>query len=90
MTGYRADKDKLLNRLARIEGQVRGVSRMVEEERYYIDVLTQLSAIEAALDKVALGLIDDHTRNCIVEAKGDERSEKMDELMSALGRFVAR
>jgi DNA-binding FrmR family transcriptional regulator len=90
MTGYRADKDKLLNRLARIEGQVRGVSRMVEEERYCIDVLTQLSAIEAALDKVALGLIDDHTRNCIVEAKGDERSEKMDELMSALGRFVAR
>ena len=90
MPGYKADKDKLLNRLARIEGQVRGVSRMVEEERYCIDVLTQLSAIEAALDKVALGLIDDHTRNCIVDAKGDERSEKLDELMSALGRFVAR
>jgi DNA-binding FrmR family transcriptional regulator len=89
MPGYKADKDKLLNRLARIEGQVRGVSRMVEEERYCIDVLTQISAIEAALDKVALGLIDDHTRNCIVDAKGDERSEKLDELMSALGRFVA-
>ena len=90
MTGYQAGKGKLLNRLARIEGQVRGVSRMVEEERYCIDVLTQISAIEAALDKVALGLIDDHTRNCIVEAKGDERSEKLDELMSALGRFVGR
>ncbi|HET8639499.1 MAG TPA: metal-sensitive transcriptional regulator [Solirubrobacterales bacterium] len=90
MPGYQADKDRLLNRLSRIEGQVRGVSRMVEEERYCIDVLTQISAIEAALDKVALGLIDDHTRNCIVEAKGDERSEKLDELMGALGRFVAR
>jgi DNA-binding FrmR family transcriptional regulator len=90
MPGYKADKDKLLNRLSRIEGQVRGVSRMVEEERYCIDVLTQISAIEAALDKVALGLIDDHTRNCIVDAKGDERSEKLDELMSALGRFVTR
>ena len=89
MPGYQADKDRLLNRLSRIEGQVRGVSRMVEEERYCIDVLTQISAIEAALDKVALGLIDDHTRNCIVEAKGDERSEKPDELMGALGRFVA-
>jgi DNA-binding FrmR family transcriptional regulator len=90
MPGYQADKDRLLNRLSRIEGQVRGVSRMVEEERYCIDVLTQISAIEAALDKVALGLIDDHTRNCIVEAKGDERSEKQDELMGALGRWVAR
>ncbi len=90
MPGYQADKDRLLNRLSRIEGQVRGVSRMVEEERYCIDVLTQISAIEAALDKVALGLIDDHTRNCIVEAKGDERSEKLDELMGALGRWVAR
>ena len=90
MAGYQADKGKLLNRLARIEGQVRGVSRMVEEERYCIDVLTQISAIEAALDRVALGLIDDHTRNCIADAKGDERGEKLNELLSALGRFVAR
>jgi CsoR family transcriptional regulator, copper-sensing transcriptional repressor len=89
-TGYAADKGKLLNRLSRIEGQVRGVSRMVEEERYCIDVLTQIGAIEAALDKVALGLIDDHARNCLAEAKGKERAEKLDELMGALGRFVAR
>ncbi|MGH2887715.1 MAG: metal-sensitive transcriptional regulator [Solirubrobacteraceae bacterium] len=88
--GYRASKEKILNRLSRIEGQVRGVSRMVEEERYCIDVLTQISAIEAALDKVALGLLDDHTRNCLSEARGAERSEKVDELMGALGRFVAR
>ena len=90
MVGYRADKGKLLKRLARIEGQVRGVSRMVEEERYCIDVLTQIGAIEAALNKVALGLIDDHTRHCVVEAKGGERVEKVDELIAALGRFVAR
>jgi DNA-binding FrmR family transcriptional regulator len=90
MVGYQADKDKLLKRLSRIEGQVRGVSRMVEEERYCIDVLTQISAIEAALDKVALGLIDEHTRHCVLDAEGDERVAKVDELMAALGRFVAR
>ena len=90
MVGYGASKDGLLRRLARIEGQVRGVSRMVEEERYCIDVLTQIGAIEAALDKVALGLIDEHTRHCVVEAEGGEQAEKVDELMAALGRFVAR
>lgn len=90
MVGYEQDKDKLLKRLSRIEGQVRGISRMVEEERYCIDVLTQISAVEAALDKVALGLIDDHTRHCVVEAEGGERVEKVDELMAALGRFVKR
>lgn len=90
MVGYTEDKDKLLKRLSRVEGQVRGVSRMVEEERYCIDVLTQISAIQAALDKVALALIDDHTRHCVVEAEGGERVEKVDELMAALGRFVGR
>jgi DNA-binding FrmR family transcriptional regulator len=90
VVGYQADKEALLKRLSRIEGQVRGVARMVEEERYCIDVLTQIAAIDAALDRVALGLIDDHTRNCVVEAKGGERVEKVDELVAALGRFVAR
>jgi DNA-binding FrmR family transcriptional regulator len=90
MVGYREDKEKLLKRLARIEGQVRGVSKMVEEERYCIDVLTQIGAIQAALDKVALGLLDEHTRHCVVEAEGMERVEKVDELMAALGRFVRR
>jgi DNA-binding FrmR family transcriptional regulator len=88
--GYEADKAALLQRLARIEGQVRGVSRMVEEERYCIDVLTQIGAIEAALDKVALGLIDDHTRHCVLDAEGGERAAKVDELVAALGRFVGR
>lgn len=90
MVGYQEDKEKLLKRLARIEGQVRGVAKMVEEERYCIDVLTQIGAIQAALDKVALGLLDEHTRHCVVEAEGAERVEKVDELMAALGRFVSR
>ncbi len=88
--GYATDKAALLKRLARIEGQVRGVSRMIEEERYCIDVLTQIGAIEAALDKVALGLIDDHTRHCVLDAEGGERAAKVDELVAALGRFVGR
>ena len=88
--GYSTDKDALLKRLARIEGQVRGVSRMVEEERYCIDVLTQIGAIEAALDKVALGLIDEHTRHCVINAEGGEQTAKVDELVAALGRFVGR
>jgi CsoR family transcriptional regulator, copper-sensing transcriptional repressor len=90
MVGYQEDKEKLLKRLARVEGQVRGVSKMVEEERYCIDVLTQIGAIQAALDKVALGLLDEHTRHCVVEADGSERVEKVDELMAAVGRLVKR
>src|SRR3954468_13763143 len=60
--GYTATKDQLIKRLSRIEGQVRGISRMVDDDRYCIDVLTQISAIQAALDKVALGLLDDQAR----------------------------
>ena len=88
--GYSATAAQLQARLRRIEGQVRGVQRMVEQERYCIDVLTQIGAIEAALDKVALGLIDDHTRHCVLDAEGGERTEKVDELVAALGRFVGR
>lgn len=85
--GYTASKDQLLKRLARVEGQVRGVSRMVQEDRYCIDVLTQIGAIQAALDKVALGLLDEHMRHCVVEAEGGQ-TEKVDELMVAVGRLV--
>ena len=86
--GYTASKKQLLKRLRRIEGQVRGVERMVEEERYCIDVLTQISAIDAALDKVALALLDDHTRHCVLGAEGGEREEKTEELIAAVGRLV--
>ena len=85
--GYTASKEQLLKRLARIEGQVRGVSRMVEEERYCIDVITQIQASEAALEGVALGLLDDHVRNCM-NVDAEERSLKTDELMGAVGRLV--
>ena len=90
MVGYREDKERLLKRLARVEGQVRGVSKMVEEERYCIDVLTQIGAVQAALHKVALGLLDEHTRHCVVEADEGQRVEKVDELMAAVGRLVKR
>ena len=86
--GYTASKQQLLKRLARIEGQVRGVERMVEEDRYCIDVLTQISAIRAALDKVALGLLDGHVRTCVVGADPDTRPARTEELMAAVGRFV--
>jgi DNA-binding FrmR family transcriptional regulator len=90
--GYTATKDQLQKRLARIEGQVRGVSKMVDDDRYCIDVLTQISAIQAALDKVALGLLDEHARHCMLGA-GDgpkEPAEQADELMAAVGRLLHR
>jgi DNA-binding FrmR family transcriptional regulator len=88
--GYSATKDQLVARLRRVEGQVRGVQKMVEEDRYCIDVLTQISAIEAALDKVALGLLDDHAHHCVMGARGTDREIKTDELMAAVGRLIRR
>ena len=86
--GYSADKDQLLTRLARIEGQVRGVSRMVADDRYCMDILTQISAIEAALEKVSLGLLDGHARVCM--SGGDDTDPQVDELMAAVGRLLGR
>lgn len=88
--GYRASKDQLLARLRRIEGQIRGIERMVEEDRYCIDVLTQISAAQAALDKVALGLLDGHARTCVLPTEGEVQSERTEELMAAVGRLVKR
>ena len=90
--GYTASKDQLRARLARIEGQVRGVSKMVDEDRYCIDVLTQISAVRAALDNVALGLLDGHVRHCLVGGHGgptgpDAQAEAS---MSAVGRLLSR
>jgi DNA-binding FrmR family transcriptional regulator len=89
--GYTASKAQLQTRLRRIEGQVRGVQGMVADDRYCIDVLTQISAIQAALDKVALGLLDQHAHHCVLGA--DEhagRDEKTAELMAAVGRLMRR
>jgi DNA-binding FrmR family transcriptional regulator len=88
--GYSASRDQLLTRLRRIEGQVRGVEGMVADERYCIDVLTQISAIQAALDKVALGLLDDHAHHCVMGAANEERDAKTEELMAAVGRLMRR
>jgi len=88
--GYTASKDQLKARLVRIEGQVRGVERMVDEDRWCIDVLTQISAIQAALDKVALGVLDDHARTCVIPSEGQELSDRTDELMTAVGRLMRR
>ena|SRR5215212_8662051 len=88
--GYTASKEQLGKRLARIEGQVRGIGRMVEEDRYCIDVLTQISAVQAALDKVALGLLDDHARSCVIGAEGEQREGRTEELMAAVGRLMRR
>ena len=88
--GYQTSKEQLLNRLARIKGQVGGIERMVEQDRYCIEVLTQISAIQAALDKVALGLLDGHARTCVLEAPADQREERRVELMAAVGRLMRR
>lgn len=88
--GYQATKPELLARLARIKGQVGGIERMVEEDRYCIDVLTQISAIQAALDKVALGLLDGHARTCVLGADESMQEDRAIELMAAVGRLMRR
>jgi DNA-binding FrmR family transcriptional regulator len=90
--GYSATKDQLDTRLSRIEGQVRGIRGMVAEDRYCIDVLTQINAVQAALDKVALGLLDGHARHCLAGGHGGptDPDEQADELMGAVGRLLSR
>lgn len=88
--GYAASKDQLLARLRRIEGQVRGLQGMLAEDRYCVDVLTQIAAAQAALDKVALGLLDDHARHCVVGADEGDREERTAELLNAVGRLMRR
>lgn len=90
--GYTASKEQLLNRLSRVEGQVRGVRKMVEDDRYCIDVVTQVSAAQAALDKIALGLLDGHARVCMQDGGGapEDPEERVEELMGAVGRLLHR
>ena len=88
--GYTENKDAVQKRLRRIEGQVRGVEGMVEEDRYCIDVVTQITAIQAALDKVALELLGDHARHCVIDAAHGDQAEKTEELMGAVKRLLRR
>ena len=90
--GYAADKEALVRRLHRIEGQVRGIERMVEDDRYCIDVLTQIAAVSTALDSLAFKILDDHVNHCVVGAlaSGDPAAakEKSKELLDAVHRFA--
>jgi CsoR family transcriptional regulator, copper-sensing transcriptional repressor len=89
--GYTADKEKYLNRLRRIEGQIRGLEKMVEDDKYCIDILTQVSAATSALQSVALGLLEDHLGHCVAQATaegGDVAAEKVREASDAIARLV--
>ena len=89
MPGYKSHKTQVQGRLRRIEGQIRGVEKMVDEDRYCIDVLTQVGAVKAALDAVALLLLQDHTEHCVVEAiQAGDGSTKVRELNEAVERLV--
>jgi DNA-binding FrmR family transcriptional regulator len=90
--GYAADKDQLLKRLARIEGQVRGIAKMIDDDRYCIDILTQLGAVDTALEAVAIKVLEEHVQHCVAGAlaSGDaeEANAKSRELLEAVQRFA--
>ena len=89
--GYITDKERYLKRLKRIEGQARGVHKMIDDEKYCIDILTQISALTSALNSVAVGLLDDHLKHCVVDAArlgGDEADAKVAEATAAIARLV--
>jgi DNA-binding FrmR family transcriptional regulator len=91
MPGYTMHRDDIAKRLARIEGQVRGIARMVDEDRYCIDVLDQISAVTRALQQVSIGLLHDHIGHCVANAVregGDEADAKIDEATAAVARLV--
>ena len=89
MRGYTLQKDDYEKRLARIEGQVRGLARMIDEDQYCIDVLTQIASVTKALQNVGLGLLDQHMRHCVMDAADHgEGSEKLDEAMHAVERLL--
>jgi DNA-binding FrmR family transcriptional regulator len=90
--GYAENKDKLIKRLHRIEGQVRGIERMVDEDRYCVDILTQIAAVNTALESLAFTILDDHVNHCVAGAlsSGDETEAqtKTEELLAAVHRFA--
>jgi DNA-binding FrmR family transcriptional regulator len=91
MYGYAKNRDDLLTRLRRIEGQVRGLQRMVEEDKYCIDILTQVSSATAALRAVGMGLLDEHVRHCVKESiEQGEGDGKVEELLAAVARFAGK
>jgi DNA-binding FrmR family transcriptional regulator len=88
--GYTLDKDDYLKRLRRVEGQIRGLQRMVEDDTYCIDVLTQVAAATKALQSVAVGLLDEHVRHCVRNAVADGQGEQADEMVTEATRAIER
>jgi CsoR family transcriptional regulator, copper-sensing transcriptional repressor len=91
MHGYSPQKENYAKRLRRIEGQVRGIAKMIDEDKYCIDVLTQISAVNSALQSVALGLLDEHLGHCVTQAVtegGDQADVKLAEASAAIARLV--
>ncbi len=88
MRGYSMNRDEYLRRLRRIEGQVRGLQRMVEEDRYCIDILTQVSSVTKALQGVAVGLLDEHMHHCVMEAAANGDNSKVTEATAAIERLI--
>jgi DNA-binding FrmR family transcriptional regulator len=92
MHGYTADREALIRRLHRVEGQVRGIERMLEDDRYCIDVLTQIGAVTTALESLAFEILDDHVNHCVKDALASgskrEATEKTEELLAAVHRFA--
>ena len=89
--GYISDKDRYLSRMNRIEGQARGIAKMIDEEKYCIDILTQVSALTRALQGVATGLLEDHMKTCVLDAAQcgeDEAQQKIDEAMAPISRLI--
>lgn len=91
MYGYAMKKEELRDRLRKIEGQVRGLQRMIDEDKYCIDIITQLNSATAALRAVGMGLLDDHVRSCVKESlERGNGDEKVEELIAAVGRFAGK
>jgi len=86
--GYYESKPELIKRLNKAAGQIGGIGKMIEDDRYCIDILTQISAVRSALDKVALELVSDHTKHCMTETDADKKDMKAEELTAAIARLI--
>jgi DNA-binding FrmR family transcriptional regulator len=87
---YARDKDNILRRLSRIEGQIRGISRMIEEDRYCVDVLQQIASMQAAADAVAMILLEDHVKGCVADGLRSGKEERVDEVVGVIRKYLKR
>lgn len=89
-SSYADDKQRLLTRLGRIEGQIRGIARMVEEERYCVDVLQQIASMQSAMDAVAMMLLEDHVKGCVAEGLRTGKTDRVDEVVGVVRKYLKR